>query len=89
MNHLQKNKIEKQLSFFQKLDYELTECKEWDITKGRFYFYVLTKGNVDIQCDYVLLHSDRITSRFRIFNNAEGIYLGEEYKTYNDFLKIF
>jgi hypothetical protein len=86
MNTLQQNKIEKELSFFQKLDYKLTKQNDYDIRKGRCYSYVLEKNNVQIHCYYTIhLISNRVTGNFNIWDTNTTSYIVEPTKSYKDF----
>jgi hypothetical protein len=93
MNYLQKQKIEKQLSFFERLDYEVTKVLELPNLNGEYWYCELIKDNFEVICTYVISKSGRISSRYHLKDITKkdlgNHILAYNVKSFKEFRKHF
>jgi dTDP-glucose pyrophosphorylase len=89
MDYLQKQKIQKQLSFFERLDYEVTEVREVYAHNGENIVCTMVNGNNKIDCIYSFSDNLRLLVNYSLLNIEPFNYTIQGVKSFKEFCKYF
>ncbi len=89
MDYLQKQKIQKQLSFFERLDYEVTEVREVYAHNGENIVCTMVNGNNQIDCTYSFSDNLRLLVNYSLLNIEPFNYTIQGVKSFKEFRTFF